>query len=967
MERLTVHFIVIVLLLQSSSNAARTALSADELSLNEIRLHLFNSSQLNTLWVGSKPCLDEWLGVICDNETETASIVIGLHLSDMQLQGSIPEIFSQLHHLQELWLDQNQLNGTIPIELGNLANLKSLRIHGNRLKGYLPEKLRAIPDLSYDPKLICSAPDDAACRTLNPKPPSRKISDFQNSFVTASLSQSESLSVQNLKNDVQNSKGIKHGAVFSEVSKRIQLIQFSAPAPLISLPKDEDKEIWTCLCDPGGILGTQNYSKRSNSFTDCDCLSACPMCVTGQVLDPLVPDAGHCSCVTPLLVVVEIFNVQLSNYTLNMERSFTRNFARTLQLSPSQVVPVARHGVNLVLDIYILPFAGSEKNYDDMKTTESILIEKNSSREGILQDPTLGPFSILRIENPLQSSYPYASRFSGRGTSGKLFLSMVILCITLVAIALLVSVACFIRYKYRPRSHFSNFSFDKDTSTNSFTNLISQGSSFTEEFQAHDNSCFRSITGCMGRATFKFNSKSEIVPGTPVRQFSYSELAEATEQFSTFNVIGMGGSSSVYRGQLRNGRAVAVKKLVCRNGPDTDSEFLIEVELLSRLHHFHLVLLIGYCIESHGREVQRLLVYEYMPNGNLRDHLDGTLGKDSLNWITRVRIALGAARGLEYLHEAATPRVLHRDFKSSNILLDSKWRAKVADFGTAKTITSIDLNGQPNSPVKLLGTFGYFAPEYAMMGRASLKSDIFSFGVVLLELISGRRPIDMSLPQGQQSLVLWASPLLQDEKKVLNEIVDPVLKNGFPIEDMLKMAQLARACLQMDPESRPVMTAVVQVLATLIPNNARKNTSLPTNGVQIPFSMSWNPDFCNYNFSREEDLDLDEANIMPSKQVHTGNVISGSTFEPEIQKMCCSHKWTARNTILLGLEEILASQEEPKLAISKGSSSWSASDHLESFPSLNADNPARRSLEGESLDLTEPRMESFWHHNVLSV
>lgn len=960
MERLIVHFSVIVLLLQSSSNAARIALSAEELSLNEIRLHFSNGSQLNRLWVGSSPCLDEWRGVICDNET--ASIVIGLHLSHMQLQGHIPKGFSQLRHLQELWLDHNQLRGTIPIDMGNLANLKSLRLHGNRLKGYLPENLRAIPDLSYDPKLICNAPDDSACGTLNPNSTSRKMSVFQNSLVNSSPVQIGSQSLQNLENDVQNSKVMEHTAVFSEVSKRILLLQLGAPSPLIALHKDEDKEIWTCLCDPGGILGKQNYSRISDSFTDCNCTSACPMCVTGQVLDPLVSDAGHCSCVTPLLVVVEIFNVQLSNYTLSMERSFTRNFARALQVSPSQVVPIARHGVNVILDIYILPFSGST-NYADMKATETILIQKNSSGEGILQDPILGPFSILRIENPLESSYSYASRFSGHGTMGKLFLSTIILCIILVAIALLVSVACFIHHKYRVRIQFSNVSFDKDNSTNSFTNLISQGSSFTEEFHAHDSSCLRSITGCMGRKSFKFNSKSEMVPGTIVQQFSYSQLAEATEQFSTFNLIGMGGSSSVYRGQLRNGRTVAVKKLVCRNGPDTDSEFLIEVELLSRLHHFHLVLLIGYCIEYNGREVQRLLVYEYMPNGNLRNHLDGTLGRESLHWITRVRIALGAARGLEYLHEAATPRVLHRDFKSSNILLDSKWRAKVADFGTAKTITSVDLNGQPSSPAKLLGTFGYFAPEYAMMGRASLKSDVFSFGVVLLELISGRRPIDMSLPQGQQSLVIWASPFLQDEKKVLNEIVDPVLKNGFPIEDMLKMAQLARACLQMDPESRPVMTAVVQVLAMLIPNNARKSASLPTYGVQIPFSMSWNPDFCNYNFSREEDLDLDES-VMPSKQVHTGNVISGSTFEPEIQKMCCSQKWTGRHTILLGLEEILASQEEPKLDISNGTSLWSASDYLKSFSSSTTDNPARRSLEGESLDLTEPRMESFWHHNV---
>lgn len=165
------------------------------------------------------------------------------------------------------------------------------------------------------------------------------------------------------------------------------------------------------------------------------------------------------------------------------------------------------------------------------------------------------------------------------------------------------------------------------------------------------------------------------------------------------------------------------------------------------------------------------------------------------------------------------------------------------------------------------------------------------------------------------------------------------------------MERWVRACLQMDPESRPVMTAVVQVLAMLIPNNARKSASLPIYGVQIPFSMSWNPDFCNYNFSREEDLNLDES-VMPSKQIHTGNVMSGSTFEPEIQKMCCSPKWTGRHTILLGLGDILASQEEPKLDIPNGTSSGSASDYLKSFSSSTTDNPAHADiLRGRDTDI----------------
>lgn len=748
-----------------------------------------------------------------------------------------------------------------------------------------------------------------------------------------------------------------------EVSERSLLSQTSAPTPLIALPKGEGKESWTCLCYLGGIIGTQN-SSSVNAFTDCNCLSDCPSCVAGQVLDPLVPDDSSCSCVSPLLVVVELLNVKLSNYTLSMERNFTRNFAASLEVPPTQVVAVARRGGNVILDIYVFSFPNSTKSLDDMKTTEAILIRKNFSHQGIMRDPTIGPFLLLRIENPLQSSSSYGStsNFPGKSADGKLFLPAVILSIILAVIALLASVACFLQHKQKEKCPSSRFSFDKDTSISGFTNLISQRSSLTDEFQVYDNSCFSSTTGCIRRASFKFSNNTEIVPGTILRRFSYAELVEATEQFPKLNIIGVGGSSSVYRGQLRDGRAVAVKKLDTRNGPDADREFLIEVELLSRLHHFHLVPLIGYCIETHRKEVQRLLVYEYMPNGNLREHLDGTLGREPLNWITRVRISLGAARGLEYLHEAATPRVLHRDFKSSNILLDGKWRAKVADFGMATAVTNNDYDCPSNSPARMLGTFGYFAPEYAMLGRASLKSDVFSFGVVLLELISGRRPLNMSLPKGQQSLVIWANPLLEEETNVLNQIVDPLLRNSFPIDGMLKMAQLARACLQMDPEARPTMTAVVQVLATLIPESARRSASLPTNSNQIPLALPWYPDCSDYNFSREEDPDLNDSPVT-SKQVEQQIPMTNLSFKPEIERMC-SQKWTAMQSVIWNLDEYLTLQGEAMQASPNASSSMSTSSYLRSLTSLTADNPVRRSSEEEALDLTEPRMESFRHPHL---
>ncbi|KAH9288097.1 hypothetical protein KI387_032214, partial [Taxus chinensis] len=266
MESTSVNIAVFILLLQCSSYAALTTLSEDGLSLYKIRQHFSDSSQLKALWVGSNPCLDKWIGVICDNGS--ATIVIGLHLTHVQLRGHIPKRLSHLHHLEDLWLDHNKLDGAIPVELGNLANLKSLRLHGNMLKGYLPDKLRKIPDLSYDPMFICNAPDDEACVKFNANLGSRQTSLFQNNFASSPV-QSRLVSSQNLEME----KSGEHSEKSSEVFERSLLSQLSAPTPLIALPKGEDKHSWTCLCNPGGILGTQNYSSSDNSFTDCNCLS----------------------------------------------------------------------------------------------------------------------------------------------------------------------------------------------------------------------------------------------------------------------------------------------------------------------------------------------------------------------------------------------------------------------------------------------------------------------------------------------------------------------------------------------------------------------------------------------------------------------------------------------------------------------------------------------------------------------
>lgn len=415
-----------------------------------------------------------------------------------------------------------------------------------------------------------------------------------------------------------------------------------------------------------------------------------------------------------------------------------------------------------------------------------------------------------------------AAQSSKKRFSSKVVVIVLLLCVILTTFAFLASVACYFYRRGKCTVQSPIFSSDKETSCNSGTNLISHRSSSVLETKIYINSpinqgCF---TSCL------FGSKTGPSPGAII-QFSYFELENATNKFSNSNLIGLGGSSYVYRGQLKDGSILAVKRLKTQKGPDMDSVFLTEIELLSRLHHCHVVPLLGYCFETHGKNTERLLVFEYMYNGNLRDCLDGPERKN-MDWGTRVAIAIGAARGLEYLHDAAAPRILHRDVKSTNILLDENWQAKITDLGMAKRLKADGLPSTSTSPARMQGTFGYFAPEYAIVGRASLKSDVFSFGVVLLELISGRKPIHRSSSKGEESLVIWATPCLQDSKRVITELPDPDLNGKFPEEEMQIMAYLAKECLLLDPDARPTMSEVVQILSSIAPERSKRR-GMPVN------------------------------------------------------------------------------------------------------------------------------------------
>ncbi|XP_047152385.1 proline-rich receptor-like protein kinase PERK15 [Vigna umbellata] len=286
--------------------------------------------------------------------------------------------------------------------------------------------------------------------------------------------------------------------------------------------------------------------------------------------------------------------------------------------------------------------------------------------------------------------------------------------------------------------------------------------------------------------------------------FTHDELVMATDGFSYSNLLGQGGFGYVHKGVLPNGKIVAVKQLKSESRQG-EREFHAEVDVISRVHHRHLVSLVGYCISDN----QKMLVYEYVPNNTLEFHLHGK-DRPPMDWSTRMKIAIGSAKGLAYLHEDCNPKIIHRDIKASNILIDDSFEAKVADFGLAK----FSSDTETHVSTRVMGTFGYMAPEYAASGKLTEKSDVFSFGVVLLELITGRKPVDKTHPFLDDSMVEWARPLLSQafENGNFDGLLDPKLQKNYNHDEMIRMAACAASCVRHSARLRPRMSQVVRAL-----------------------------------------------------------------------------------------------------------------------------------------------------------
>ncbi|CAL5207085.1 unnamed protein product [Lathyrus oleraceus] len=532
--------------------------------------------------------------------------------------------------------------------------------------------------------------------------------------------------------------------------------------------------------------------------------------------DPLTetPFGSPCGCVLPMSVLLLLDAAPLVVYPLINELEIELASGTYLKQSQVRIMGVIADNQNegkTLVDVNLVPLG---EKFDNITV---VLISRRFWHKKVPLSKTLfGDYTVLDTTYPgIPSSppngtstgsaplpsgsaadLPFSVNFNGSSKKDEMTLRIIItIAISFILLLLgMVGGAFYIIFKWRKVGRPSSAAGLPFTSS-----LINRS-----DMESTLSSRMTSSRSMSHMSTIATSALS-------VKRFSLSELTKATDTFSSQRILGEGGFGRVYGGRLDDGTDVAVKVLTKDFHQNGNREFNVEVAILCRLHHRNLVKLIGICTEGH----KRCLVYELVRNGSVESHLHGVDQiNNPLDWEARKKIALGAARGLAYLHEDSNPHVIHRDFKTGNVLLEDDFNPKVSDFGLAREATE----GSQSAPTRVMGTFGYVAPEYAMTGNLLVKSDVYSYGVVLLELLTGRKPVDMSQPVGEENLVVWARPLLKS-REGLKQLVDPTLAGTYDFDEMAKVAAIASMCVSREVTQRPFMGEVVQALKLIYNDN----------------------------------------------------------------------------------------------------------------------------------------------------
>ncbi|KAL5164337.1 putative LRR receptor-like serine/threonine-protein kinase [Glycine soja] len=721
------------------------------------------------------------------------------HMNNNSLSGQIPPELSRLPNLVHLLLDNNNLSGYLPRELADMPSLLIIQLDNNNFEGnsipdtyanmskLLKMSLRncslqgPIPDLSRIPHLLYL---DLSLNQLNESIPPNKLSehittiDLSSNRLTgnipsyfADLPRLQKLSLANNSLDGTVSSSIWQNKTSNGTKTFLLELEnnnLTTISGSIDLPPNVTvgaSHVTICkllyfrlngnpLCSNVTLTqfcGSEGANVTDGSFTTNS--SSCPP----QACPPPYEYSVNCFCGLPLIVDYRLKSPGFSNF-LPYLNDFEVYMASGVKISTNQLQYDFYWQVGPRLRMNLKFFPAYVDNSSSHTFNRSELLRLTSMFTGwLIPDSDLfGPYELMgfNLLGPYQDEIGRSSK-SGISTGALvgIVIGAIAFAVTLSAIVTILILRIRLRdyHAVSRRRHASKISIKIDG----------------------------------------------------VRAFSYGELSSATNNFSTSAQVGQGGYGKVYKGVLSDGTIVAIKRAQ-EGSLQGEKEFLTEISLLSRLHHRNLVSLIGYCDE----EGEQMLVYEFMSNGTLRDHLSVT-AKDPLTFAMRLKMALGAAKGLLYLHSEADPPIFHRDVKASNILLDSKFSAKVADFGLSRLAPVPDMEGVVPGHVSTVvkGTPGYLDPEYFLTRKLTDKSDVYSLGVVFLELLTGMHPISHGKNIVREVNVAYQSG-------VIFSIIDGRM-GSYPSEHVEKFLTLAMKCCEDEPEARPRMAEVVRELENI--------------------------------------------------------------------------------------------------------------------------------------------------------
>ncbi|KAL2341824.1 hypothetical protein Fmac_009764 [Flemingia macrophylla] len=699
------------------------------------------------------------------------------HMGSNKISGTIPsKLFSSSMRLRHLLFDHNQLEGSIPTSISSVSSLEVVRFDGNQLTGGLPSnfnKLEALSELYVaHNKMNGSLPDLTGMNSLTYVDMSSN--SFNSTGIPSWVSNLPALTTVILKdNDVSGSLNL------SKYSSSLQLMNLEDNGiteldPQNNLPSFELRLANNPICLESGAQEksycqvAQTIPSYSTPPNNCSPQS----CSSNQISSP------NCKCAFPytgLLIsrAVSFSNFSNTSYYRELEQTLLDTFQK--QSVPVDSVSLSNPFRNSTSDNFQLTLDVFPSQTDRFNTTGVLTVAFLLSNQNYKAPEFFSPYIFKGANYDHYGGEPKKTKSSNTGV----IVGAVVAVLVFVVVAFLAGMYA-IRQKRRAK---------RSAELNPFAN-------------------------------WEQNKNSGTAPQLKgARWFSFDDLRKYTNNFSEANTIGSGGYGKVYQGILSSGELVAIK----RAGKDSMQgavEFKTEIELLSRVHHKNLVGLMGFCFEKG----EQMLVYEYIPNGTLMDSLSGKSGI-WMDWIRRLKVALGAARGLAYLHELANPPIIHRDIKSSNILLDHHLNAKVADFGLSKLLVDSD-RGHVTTQVK--GTMGYLDPEYYMTQQLTEKSDVYSYGVLMLELATARRPIE----QGKY-IVREVMRVMDTSKDLYNlhSILDPTIMKGTKPKGLERFVALAMRCVKEYAAERPTMAEVVKEIESIIeliglnPNSESATTS----------------------------------------------------------------------------------------------------------------------------------------------